>query len=74
MLERLEKHHLGFIVPVSSISTIEEKYEKLGNDLINEKLITRIDFRYSTTRSVNIKEFSDWLETKLRIDSEYNLK
>jgi len=73
MLERLEKHHLGFIVPVSSISTIEEKYEKLGNDLINEKLITRIDFRYSTTR-VNIGEFCDWLETKLRIDSEYHLK
>ena len=43
-------------------------------NVINEKLITRIDFRYSTTRSVNIKEFSDWLETKLRIDSEYNLK
>ena len=53
---------------------IEEKYEKLGNDLINEKLITRIDFRYSTTRSINIRKFCDWLETKLRIDSEYHLK
>ena len=28
MLERLEKHHLGFIVPVSSISTIEEQTGK----------------------------------------------
>ena len=74
MLERLEKHHLGFIVPVSSISTIEEKYEKLGNDLINEELITRSDFRYSTTRSINIRKFCDWLETKLRIDPEYHLK
>ena len=53
---------------------INAKYEKLGTDLINEEIITRIDFRYSTTRSINIREFCDWLETKLRIDPEYHLK
>ena len=53
---------------------IKEKYEKLGNDLINENVITRVDFRYSTTRSINIKELCDWLENKIRKDSEYLLK
>jgi len=53
---------------------IEEKYYKLGNDLIDNDFFIQFPFGYSLTKSVPIFEFCRWLESKINQDREYLLK
>jgi aminoglycoside 3-N-acetyltransferase len=53
---------------------IEEKYLKLGEDLIKNKMILQSPFGYSMTRAVSILQFCNWLENKLKQEPEYLLK
>lgn len=52
---------------------IKESYKNLGNDLINEGLIKKIDFGYSQTKIVQIHPFCKWLESKIEQNPEYLL-
>ncbi len=53
---------------------IKEKYYKLGEDLIKNKMILESPYGYSSTRAISILTLCDWLEDKLRNDPEYLLK
>ena len=53
---------------------IEEKYLKLGEDLIKNKMILQSSFGYSMTRAVSILKFCNWLEDKLKQEPDYLLK
>jgi len=52
---------------------IKEKYQKLGKDLIKNKMFSQSPFGYSMTRAVSILKFCKWLENKLRQEPEYLL-
>lgn len=53
---------------------IKAKYNKLGEDLLLNKLLIQSTFGYSKTRSVSLPVFCDFIESRLRSDSEYLLK
>jgi len=53
---------------------IKEKYSKLGEDLITNKMILQSPFGYSTTKLVLISTLCEWLEKRLQQDPEYLLK
>ena len=50
------------------------KYKKLGNDLLRENILLQKKFKYSITRTVNLKIFCDWLFKKISKDKLYLLK
>ena len=60
--------------PLTYSFPITAKYLKLGEDLINNKMILQSPFGYSTTRAVSILTLCDWLESKLKKDPGYLLK
>ena len=53
---------------------VKEKYKKLGIDLIKKKLLKNCKLNYSLTRVVQLREFVDYLKTKLKKDKKYLLK
>ena len=53
---------------------IKERYLKLGEDLIKDKIILQSPFGYSMTKAVSIVTLCDWLENKLKKEPGYLLK
>ena len=49
------------------------KYEIMGKELIESKLITIKTYGYSKSRMVHINKFCNWLKKKLSIDPDYLL-
>ena len=60
--------------PLTYSFPIKERYSKLGEDLIKNKMILQSPFGYSTTRTVSILTLCDWLENKLKQEPEYLLR
>ena len=59
--------------PNEYIFPIKEKYNKLGIDLVNDKLIKFYPLGYSETRKVPIYKFCNWLSDKIINNKEYLL-
>jgi len=53
---------------------IKERYLKLGEDLIKNKMLLQTPFGYSATKAISILTLCDWLENKLKKEPEYLLK
>jgi aminoglycoside 3-N-acetyltransferase len=53
---------------------IKERYLKLGEDLIKNKMLFQTPFGYSATKAISIVTLCDWLENKLKKDPGYLLK
>lgn len=53
---------------------VEARYQKLGNDLIKEKLIQVVPFAYSKTRKVDLKVFCDYLTDQMKSNPNYLLQ
>lgn len=49
------------------------RYQKVGEDLVNEKLINIVPFAYSKSRMVHVRKFCDWLIKKLEQNQDYLL-
>jgi aminoglycoside N3'-acetyltransferase len=62
------KDNAPYVFPVVS------DYTALGNDLINENLVTQVRFGYSTTRMVSIRPFCDLIKKKLKESPDYFVK
>ena len=52
---------------------IKEKYLKLGEDIVKNKMLLQSPFGYSTSKAISIIDLCDWLEKKIKKDTQYLL-
>jgi len=73
-LTKEEYHmHNDTLLPANFEFPVEEKYNKLGQDIQNDGLLVKKKFAYSISRMVPLNRFCTWLISKIEKEPNYLL-